>query len=95
MDDAIGFVESGEVTLDFLTQSALPMLFVQGTLVTSRWTCFLGLYQSLEMREDEEWCPCAIAESAKGVLTPLPRLVLHSSPPLDNNSDGDRILLAL
>ena len=77
MDDAIRFVEVGEVTLDFVADSAWSMLFIEVSLVISTWTCFFGLDECLEVRLDDEGYPCAIAEIAEGELTPLPRLGHH------------------
>ena len=81
MDDAIRFVEGGEVTLDLVTHRAWTMLLVAVSLVTPRWTCFFGLDGCLEILVDDEGCPCAIAEIAEGEVTPLPRLGHHEDLP--------------
>ena len=54
-------------------------MLVEMTIVTTRWTCFLGLDQGLEVRVDEEGCRCATAEVPEGELTPLPRLGHHEA----------------
>ena len=72
MDDAIRFVEGGEVTLDLVSHCAWSMLLVELSVVTPRWTCFFGWDQGLEVRVDEEGCSAAIAEVAEGVDSTSP-----------------------
>ena len=45
--------------------------------MSASWTYFVGLDEGLEIRVDEEGCPCAIAEIAEVELTPHPRLGHH------------------
>ena len=54
MDDAIRFVEFGEVALDFLAHSAWTMLRLEMPFVPARWTCFFGLDEGLEVRVVDE-----------------------------------------
>ena len=73
-NEVIMFAEVRGLTLDFVPHCARSMLFLEILLVTPGWTCFFGLDERLEVRVDEERCPCAIADVAEGVGTPLPRL---------------------
>ena len=65
MDDAITFVEGGEVTCNLISHSTLSMLFVEVTLVCLRCTCFFGLEKGFEVSLYDEGCPCAIAKIAE------------------------------
>ena len=53
------------------------MLIVERTLVCPRWSCLFGFEEQLQIRENDESCPCAIADNADGVDTPLPRRWYH------------------
>ena len=65
MDDAICFVEVGEVTLDFVPDRALSMLFLEVTLMSQRLTCLFKLDTRLEVSVYEECCLCALVKLRK------------------------------
>ena len=77
MDDAIRFIERGEVTLDFVYHSAWSMLLVEVRLVSAHWACFFSFDEGLEVRVDDEGCWGSIPEIAEGEVTPLPRFGHH------------------
>ena len=77
VDDAIRFVELGEVTLYFVSNSAWLMLFLEVTPVSPSWSCFFGYDECFKIRIYDEWCSVAIAEISQGELTPLPRFRHH------------------
>ena len=74
MDDAIRFVDGWELALALVAHGGWSMLLVELCLVTSSWACFLGLDEGLEVRLDEEVCPCALAKISDVEFTPIHRL---------------------
>ena len=66
MDDAIRFVEGGEVAFDFVSHRAWSMLLVEVSLVSARWDCFFCLDERLEVRLDDDRRPGPIGEVAEG-----------------------------
>ena len=77
MEGAIRFIDSREVALDRVSDSAWLMVFLEMTPVFASWSCFFGFDKGMEVCVEDEGYPGAIAEIAAGELIPLPRLRHH------------------
>ena len=81
MNDAIRFVEFGEVTFDLLGHRAYAVLFGEVAFLTPRCTCVFGLDEKLEVSVYDEGYPYAFAEFAEEVFTQVPGSGIMKSLP--------------